>query len=340
VTFDVLEVEGEIGDGAEQRQADDEADCTRDAEDAVAEDLQRQDRLSSPRFYEHECGERDDARRDQGDHLHRAPGVGGATEARVQHDRRETACEEGRAEVVDLVLDLVGASVEGGSDHGERDQPDRDVDVEDPAPGEVVDEEAAEQRPDHGRDAEDAAEEALVAAALARRDDVADHGDRDHEQAAAAQSLDRPEEDQLGHVLADSAQRGADEEDHDRRLQYALSAVQVAQLPVEGSDDRRGEQIGGDDPRELRDAAEVADDRRERGRDDRLVERSEKQHQQQRPEDQTHPRLLGDLPGHRLCAARLSHRYATRAGPSRRAGPRRRVGGATTRRCRSARAAM
>ena len=44
----------------------------------------------------------------------------------------------------------------------ERDAADRQVDVEDPAPREVVDEEAAEQRADHGRDAEDGAEEALV----------------------------------------------------------------------------------------------------------------------------------------------------------------------------------
>ena len=50
----------------------------------------------------------------------------------------------------------------------------RQVDVEDPAPREVVDEEAAEQRADDRRDAEDRAEEPLVAAAVARRDDVAD----------------------------------------------------------------------------------------------------------------------------------------------------------------------
>ena len=49
--------------------------------------------------------------------------------------------------------------VEARPDHDEGDEPERQVDVEDPAPGEVVDEEAAEQRPDHGRDAEHRAEQ-------------------------------------------------------------------------------------------------------------------------------------------------------------------------------------
>jgi hypothetical protein len=81
----------------------------------------------------------------------------------------------------------------------------------------------------------------LVAAALAGRDDVANDRDRDHEEHAATEPLDRPEDDQLEHALADPAQRGADEEDHDRRLEHDLPAVQVAQLSVQGTADGRGE---------------------------------------------------------------------------------------------------
>jgi hypothetical protein len=136
---------------------------------------------------------------------------------------------------------LISARLEEGRDHGERDQPDRDVHVEDPAPGQIVDEEAAEQRPDHGRSPEDSPEEPLVAATLAGRDDVADDRDRDHEQPTAAEPLDRPEDDQLEHVLADPAQRRADEEDHDRRLEHDLSAVLVAELSVQGAADGRSE---------------------------------------------------------------------------------------------------
>src|SRR5436190_24127428 len=104
----------------------------------------------------------------------------------------------------------IGSSLEGDGDHRERDDPERQVDVEDPAPGQVVDEEAAQQRTDHGRHPEDGAEETLIAASITRRDDVADHRDRQYEEPAAADSLDPAEGDQLGHALADSAQRRAD----------------------------------------------------------------------------------------------------------------------------------
>jgi hypothetical protein len=109
-----------------------------------------------------------------------------------------------------------------------------------------------------------------------------------------AQPLDRAEHDQLGHVLADAAERRADEEDHNRRLQHDLPSVQVAELPIERTDNGRGEQIRRDDPRELRDTAEVADDRRQRRGNDRLIQRREQQHQQQRSEDQTHRLPLAD----------------------------------------------
>ena len=78
----------------------------------------------------------------------------------------------------------------------------------------------------------------------------------------------------------------------DRRLQHLLAAVEVAELPVERPGDRRGEQVRGHDPREVRDPAEVADDRRQRRRDDRLVERGEQQHEEQRGEDQADARLV------------------------------------------------
>ena len=54
---------------------------------------------------------------------------------------------------------------------------------------------------EHARRAEDRAEVAAVAAALARRDDVAHGGQRQGEQAAAAEPLDGAEGDQLADVL-------------------------------------------------------------------------------------------------------------------------------------------
>ncbi len=169
-------------------------------------------------------------------------------------------------------------------DHQRR-EAERDVDVEDPAPARVRGEEAADQRPGDAGDPEDAAEEADVLAALAGRDDVADRGLGAHHQPAAAEPLDRAERDQLLMSCGGAAERRTDEEEHQRDLEHALAPVEVAELAVERGDDRDRQQVGGDDPREVVEAAEVADDRRQRGRDDRLVERRQQHHQHQRADD-------------------------------------------------------
>ena len=93
-------------------------------------------------------------------------------------------------------LGCIGMCSTAGDD-GERDDADGQVDVEDPAPAEVLGEEAAEQRPEHAGRAEDRAEQALVLAALARRDEVADDRHRQHHQPAAAEALEGAEGDQL-----------------------------------------------------------------------------------------------------------------------------------------------
>jgi hypothetical protein len=71
----------------------------------------------------------------------------------------------------------------------------------------MLDEKAADERAEHGRKAKDAAEDPLVPATLARRDDVAHcrHGRDD--QAAATEALQGAEADQLDHRLADAAER-------------------------------------------------------------------------------------------------------------------------------------
>ena len=78
----------------------------------------------------------------------------------------------------------------------------------------------------------------------------------------------------------------------------SLPPVQVAELAEERRRDRLREQVGGDDPRELVEAAEVADDRGERGGHDRLVDRRQQHAQDQAAEDDH------DLPlGQRLILA-------------------------------------
>src|SRR5687768_10314314 len=145
-------------------------------------------------------------------------------------------------------------------EHDEREDAEREVDVEDPAPGELRREVAAEQRAGDAGDAEDGAEDPLVAPAVARRDDVADDGLRGDHEPATAEALHGTEDDELQHRAAHAAEDGPDEEDADGDLQHDAAPVEVAELAVERGDDGLREEVGGDDPPEAIEAAELPDD--------------------------------------------------------------------------------
>ncbi len=76
---------------------------------------------------------------------------------------------------------------------------DRQVDVENPAPGQVVDEHAPEQRADDAGHAEDGAEQADVTAPFPGGDDITDDGLGAHHQATTTEALNGPEKDQFHH---------------------------------------------------------------------------------------------------------------------------------------------
>jgi hypothetical protein len=160
----------------------------------------------------------------------------------------------------------------GRGDH-QRDQAERDVDEEDPLPAGAVGEEPAEDRAEHGRGTEDGGEVALVPAALAGRDDVADGGHRERHQAAATEALDRAERDQLLDVRREAGEQGADQERHDRDLEQQPAAVQVGDLAPQRGGGGGREHVRRDDPGQLVEAAEVGGDAGEGGSDDALVER-------------------------------------------------------------------
>ena len=62
--------------------------------------------------------------------------------------------------------------------------------------------------------------------------------------------------------------------------------MDVADLAVERDDGGRREQVGGDQPRQVVDVAEVASDGRQRARQDGLVERAHERRQQHAEDDQ------------------------------------------------------
>jgi hypothetical protein len=83
-------------------------------------------------------------------------------------------------------------------------------------------------------------------------------------------------------------------------------------LPYSGVETGRGEQVGGHHPRQVVQAAEVADDRRQRGRHDRLVER-----RQEHAEHQCGEHRDKGAPGERRVARRGARRMAVEHGESR-----------------------
>ena len=209
------------------------------------------------------------------------------------------AAQQGSSEIVDRMAGAVARQVEHHRDDGERGDADRQVDVEDPPPAQVLGDEAPGEGADDTGEAEDRAEVTHVAAALAGADDVADDRLGADHQPAGADPLQRPESDQLGHALRQPGQRRPDQEDDDRRLEELLPAVEVTELAPQRGRDRRGENVGGHHPGQVVQAMQVARDRRQCRGDDRLVERRQKHAEHQRPEDHQDPAMLclADLAG-------------------------------------------
>src|SRR6185503_4061915 len=129
------------------------------------------------------------------------------------NDRAQRQREQRSAGVIDRVSRTLDPRRERRADHGERNDSQRDVDVEDPAPGEMRGEVSADQRPGDARKPEHRAEDSLVATALARWKNVADDRLTGDDQASAAETLYGAEDDQLRHVPAQAAQRRANQED-------------------------------------------------------------------------------------------------------------------------------
>jgi hypothetical protein len=150
----------------------------------------------------------------------------------------------------------------------------------------VVGEDAAEQRSGDAGEDEDQLDVALVAPALARRDDLADDRHRQRHQPAGAEALEGAEADQLAERAGHAGQSRAGQEDDDRRDEQRLASVEIAGAPPQRHRDGGAQQVGGDDPGELVEATEVADDRGQRRGHDRLVQRRQEHRQQQAAERQ------------------------------------------------------
>ena len=160
-----------------------------------------------------------------------------------------------------------------GADRDERDA-NRDVDEEDPRPGERARQEAAEQHAGRGAAAGDRAPDAERDVALAalgegRRQDR-ERGGREQR---AAEALGRAEGDQRRLATRRSRRQGADREEGDARDEEPAPAEQVGQAAAEQQEAAEHDRVGGDHPLQaLLAEVEVGLDRRQCDVHDRDVE--------------------------------------------------------------------
>jgi hypothetical protein len=280
--LDDLHVERDREHRAEHPEADEHAEHRGRREHTGAEELQRDDRVVlHHRLDDDERDEADDSGRVAGDRADRGPPpVTALLGHQEQRDERDD--DRGGAEPVDP--DPVGAElgqVQEAEHHSEGDDPDRHVDEEDPAPaGDEEDlrcagEQAADQRAEHGRHPEHREEVPLVLRPLARGEHVAHDRERQGHEPAGADPLERAEAGEHEHRGRERRHQAADDEHRDREDVERPAPEDVGELPVDRGRDRRGDEVGGGDPRLLAQPVQVVADRADRGAHDRLVERRE-----------------------------------------------------------------
>ena len=170
--------------------------------------------------------------------------------------------------------------------HDAGQQAERHIDEEDPWPGEVVDDEPAEEWADQSGSDEGEGEVADVLAAFARRENVAEDGECESLDRSAAETLDGTERDELAHRLREPAQQRPEDKQAERRLEHEVAPIQIGQLAQQRRTDRRGDDVGGAHPREVLERLELADDRRQRRRDDRDLHRRKEDGEHERAEHQ------------------------------------------------------
>src|SRR5918996_455691 len=278
--------------------------------DAVATPIIRRgaaDPPPAPPLPEDEGRRQHGAQDEQADDRRRRPRrLDAARDGGVEAARGGAGEEEGAHDVDRVAFPLL-ALPEAEPDDDQGDRRDRQADEERPPPGGAVRDPAARGRPEHRRDGEDATREALPLAAAAGRDDVADHGDGERDEAAGAQSLHRAPGDQELERRREASEHGAGREEEDPEDEERPASVQVGELPVEGDGDRHAEHVGGEDPRVLLEPAQVRDDPRRRRGDDRLVQRRDEHAEHESGEDDQRAALAERVDG-----AVIHIRYATK----------------------------
>src|SRR2546426_3944432 len=282
---DVDHKDGQEEDGREERRPDQHRGHADHGEGPVAEQIQRDDGGGDARLDDQQ--ERGgDRRGDQQDHDgRRRPRVLLLVQWQGQQERDDRGNEQEGPRPVHRRAQTAVQPRHLRGNEGHRHDPDGEVDVKDPPPAQLVGEQAAEVGPHDAGQREDAAEQTLIARSVRRNEEVGNYGKCRRRQRGGADPLEDAERDQLPHGSRETGQRRPREKDHDAGQDDDPPAIQIGQLAVDRHRRRAGHQIAGGDPRQQVDAAQVGDDRRQRGGHDGLIERGQEQSHQHPGQD-------------------------------------------------------
>jgi hypothetical protein len=203
--------------------------------------------------------------------------AGAAEVADAQHGGQQGRAEQHDAADVEVRVSALRYVRDDHRAEHKQEQPDRDVDQEDPAPGPVGHEQAAEHRADDAAHREDAGEQP-ERPVPARAEPVGDDPGRGGHERAPAERLDGSEHDQQVDVIGEAAAEGGGREQDDGAQEDLLAAVLVAELSGQRHDKHLAERVHGDRPgTPVHLGVQVMLDGRQSGRHDGLVDRGHEQ---------------------------------------------------------------
>ncbi len=244
-----------------------------DREVAACEQLELQHRLCGMALAPEEGRERDDASCERNDDRGAAPAVPRLLDQREHEAGQPDGAQPGAGRVDSAAAQPLGSRYRG-EDQRQGGEDERHVEREDPAPGDLVDDPAARERPDDRRDPTPSGPGTDRGAALLRREGGDDDRQRARSDERAGRALQRASGDQHVDRRGSRTQQGEQAERGDARREDATLAVDVAERAADQDQRPQREQIGVRHPLLRREAAaEVALDRGQGDVDDRAVDR-------------------------------------------------------------------
>ncbi|CAB4997553.1 unannotated protein [freshwater metagenome] len=252
--------------------------------------MHREQWLGRASLLPHEQPREQCARQSTGEEEWRCPRVEVAARRRDKRQQRHGCDDEDRARIVDGAGDGGACGAEPVTDAEEREPAQRRVDEEDPPPRQIVDEETTDERTAHPRDHPHGRRDPRHPASLARRHDVGEHRLCLSRYPTPGRALQPPGDDELGARGDETAQHRRQHEQHDRNLERALAAVDVAELAVKRHRRNQRDLERDEHPGDI--AADVLVHGLRRGREDEQVERGQRHRQHEAHDDDVQVRLV------------------------------------------------